>query len=61
MPVPLPPPLPRPAPCCCQAEREKQVAIKDLLAQLAADIKERQSEAREAAKALKWVQRAGVV
>lgn len=38
-----------------QAEREKQAAIKDLLAQLAADIKERQAEAREAAKALKWV------
>ncbi|KAG2450565.1 hypothetical protein HYH02_005066 [Chlamydomonas schloesseri] len=40
-----------------QAEREKQAAIKDLLAQLAADIKERQAEAREAAKALKDIEK----
>ncbi|KAG2440887.1 hypothetical protein HXX76_003741 [Chlamydomonas incerta] len=40
-----------------QAEREKQVAIKELLAQLSNDIKERQAEAREAAKALKDIEK----
>ncbi|GFR47215.1 hypothetical protein Agub_g8896 [Astrephomene gubernaculifera] len=40
-----------------QAERERQTAIKELLAQLAAEIKERQAEAREAAKELKEVEK----
>ncbi|EFJ43883.1 hypothetical protein VOLCADRAFT_106656 [Volvox carteri f. nagariensis] len=40
-----------------QAEREKQAAIKELLAKLANEIKERQAEAKEALKELKDVEK----
>ncbi|GIL75809.1 hypothetical protein Vretimale_5529 [Volvox reticuliferus] len=40
-----------------QAEREKQAAIKELLAKLANEIKERQAEARDALKELKDVEK----